>query len=131
MFAIHGYKLQPTTSFVNHQITIPVIVYYKQLLLLNIIYCIAYISALCVHFRKKQGLFACKIGGHLIAGSCKKMECVIFNCTESALRNEKSTYRISVSACFLWQGCQDSNLGMPESKSGALPLGDTPKKEKS
>ena len=38
------------------------------------------------------------------------------------------------SSCFsylrLWQGCQDSNLGMPESKSGALPLGDTPKREK-
>ncbi len=25
-----------------------------------------------------------------------------------------------------WLGCQDSNLGMPESKSGALPLGYTP-----
>ena len=32
---------------------------------------------------------------------------------------------------LLWQGGQDSNLGMPESKSGALPLGDTPKKEMS
>ena len=27
---------------------------------------------------------------------------------------------------LIWLGCQDSNLGMPESKSGALPLGDTP-----
>jgi hypothetical protein len=25
-----------------------------------------------------------------------------------------------------WLGRQDSNLGMPESKSGALPLGDAP-----
>ena len=25
-----------------------------------------------------------------------------------------------------WQGWQDSNLRVPESKSGALPLGDTP-----
>lgn len=28
---------------------------------------------------------------------------------------------------LFWLGCQDSNLGMPESKSGALPLGDSPK----
>ncbi len=27
----------------------------------------------------------------------------------------------------IWLGYQDSNLGMPESESGALPLGDTPK----
>ncbi len=27
---------------------------------------------------------------------------------------------------FYWQGWQDLNLRMPESKSGALPLGDTP-----
>ena len=26
-----------------------------------------------------------------------------------------------------WLGCQDSNLGMAESESAALPLGDTPK----
>ena len=26
----------------------------------------------------------------------------------------------------IWLGWQDSNLRMPESKSGALPLGDTP-----
>ena len=25
-----------------------------------------------------------------------------------------------------WLGCQDSNLGMPIPKTGALPLGDTP-----
>ena len=25
-----------------------------------------------------------------------------------------------------WLGYEDSNLGMPESESGALPLGDTP-----
>ena len=29
-----------------------------------------------------------------------------------------------------WQGCQDSNLGMLESKSSALPLGDSPVKSK-
>jgi hypothetical protein len=29
--------------------------------------------------------------------------------------------------CF-WQGCEDSNLGMTESESVAVPLGDTPKK---
>ncbi len=28
---------------------------------------------------------------------------------------------------FIWLGYEDSNLGMPESESGALPLGDTPK----
>ncbi len=28
-----------------------------------------------------------------------------------------------------WLGYQDSNLGMPGSKPGALPLGDTPTKE--
>ena len=27
---------------------------------------------------------------------------------------------------FKWLGYEDSNLGMPESESGALPLGDTP-----
>ena len=27
---------------------------------------------------------------------------------------------------FIWLGYEDSNLGMPESESGALPLGDTP-----
>ena len=26
----------------------------------------------------------------------------------------------------MWLGYEDSNLGMPESESGALPLGDTP-----
>ena len=26
----------------------------------------------------------------------------------------------------IWLGYEDSNLGMPESESGALPLGDTP-----
>ncbi len=26
----------------------------------------------------------------------------------------------------MWLGDEDSNLGMPESESGALPLGDTP-----
>ena len=26
----------------------------------------------------------------------------------------------------MWLGYEDSNLGMPESKTGALPLGDTP-----
>src|SRR3569832_481342 len=30
-----------------------------------------------------------------------------------------------------WLGCQDSNLGMLESKSSALPLGDTPPKRSS
>lgn len=29
-------------------------------------------------------------------------------------------------ACNMWLGCEDSNLGMPGSKPGALPLGDTP-----
>lgn len=28
-----------------------------------------------------------------------------------------------------WQGCEDSNLGMTESESVAVPLGDTPKNE--
>ncbi len=28
----------------------------------------------------------------------------------------------------MWLGYEDSNLGMPESESGALPLGDTPNK---
>ena len=28
----------------------------------------------------------------------------------------------------IWLGYQDSNLGMPRSKPGALPLGDTPNK---
>jgi hypothetical protein len=32
-----------------------------------------------------------------------------------------------VNTIRLWLGCQDSNLGMPGSKPGALPLGDTPK----
>jgi hypothetical protein len=31
----------------------------------------------------------------------------------------------------MWQGCEDSNLGMTESESVALPLGDTPTCEKS
>ncbi len=31
----------------------------------------------------------------------------------------------------MWLGYEDSNLGMPESESGALPLGDTPRKAKS
>ncbi len=31
--------------------------------------------------------------------------------------------------CEKWLGRQDSNLGMPESKSGALPLGDAPSQE--
>ena len=30
------------------------------------------------------------------------------------------------SNCLVWLGYEDSNLGMPESESGALPLGDTP-----
>ena len=29
-------------------------------------------------------------------------------------------------AFLMWLGYEDSNLGMPESESGALPLGDTP-----
>ena len=29
-------------------------------------------------------------------------------------------------AVCLWLGCEDSNLGMRESESRALPLGDTP-----
>ncbi len=29
-------------------------------------------------------------------------------------------------AFLIWLGYEDSNLGMPESESGALPLGDTP-----
>ena len=29
----------------------------------------------------------------------------------------------------VWLGCQDSNLGMPIPKTGALPLGDTPSEE--
>ena len=28
----------------------------------------------------------------------------------------------------MWLGYEDSNLGMPESESGALPLGDSPSK---
>lgn len=35
-------------------------------------------------------------------------------------------YDIKPSQEVLWLGRQDSNLGMPESKSGALPLGDAP-----
>src|SRR3569833_3746994 len=35
---------------------------------------------------------------------------------------------IAKSIYIKWLGCQDSNLGMLESKSSALPLGDTPTK---
>ena len=37
------------------------------------------------------------------------------------------TQEKSLSAYIYWLGYQDLNLGVPESKSGALPLGDTPK----
>jgi hypothetical protein len=30
---------------------------------------------------------------------------------------------------FCWLGCEDSNLGMTESESVALPLGDTPNRK--
>ena len=33
---------------------------------------------------------------------------------------------INKKSCWQWLGYQDSNLGMPLPKSGALPLGDTP-----
>jgi hypothetical protein len=35
-----------------------------------------------------------------------------------------------ISQLIYWLGRQGSNLGMPESKSGALPLGDAPTSKK-
>ena len=36
------------------------------------------------------------------------------------------SYAINKKSCWQWLGYQDSNLGMPIPKTGALPLGDTP-----
>ena len=37
-----------------------------------------------------------------------------------------ATVRSLLNDFLIWLGYEDSNLGMPESESGALPLGDTP-----
>lgn len=43
------------------------------------------------------------------------------------MKSYRLTFSFSIFTLLFWLGCQDSNLGMPESKSGALPLGDSPK----
>ncbi len=47
--------------------------------------------------------------------------------TSHSTLNERRKAKSSPKRAFLmWLGYEDSNLGMPESESGALPLGDTP-----
>ena len=57
---------------------------------------------------------------------CRLRGRVAGECTETALETKKAPTLKRTSACIYWLGRQGSNLGMPESKSGALPLGDAP-----
>lgn len=68
-------------------------------------------------------------GGELAPNFRKPFD--IIAVTNDEYRRKKVTSPEKNDLLTVWQGCQDSNLGMPESKSGALPLGDTPKKEMS
>ncbi len=65
----------------------------------------------------------------------------IICCTKSSVQRHKSVVTCMLATSIFYSvtwkadnrsynllGCQDSNLGMPRSKPGALPLGDTPKK---
>ena len=46
--------------------------------------------------------------------------------SNAIFRHRKSLINVVFARLFAWLGWQDLNLRMPESKSGALPLGDTP-----
>ena len=71
----------------------------------------------------------CRGGGELTANYRKPFDMIAV--TNGEYKRKKVTSPEKNDLLTIWQGCQDSNLGMPESKSGALPLGDTPKKEMS
>ncbi len=57
--------------------------------------------------------------------TCRPDKAPVPSSGESGITNRK-TKSSPKRAFLMWLGYEDSNLGMPESESGALPLGDTP-----